>query len=171
VDVIEFDGLTNATSASKLTAGFGHACAVSGGGDIACWGDPIDGQGAFLDRASTSLASISAGPFHTCIVVVGVVGGFRGTLQCVGQNFDGQLGQGNTVDSPDTLVDVRVRVGNVLAVQTGATRVTSSDSFTRAAIAGGAKCWGANDVGQLGDGKTNSAKALLVKLAAGVRQP
>jgi hypothetical protein len=136
---------------------------------VSCWGDSIDGQGGFFSTGG-GIAEVSASWFHTCVRYVGQVG-LQGGLRCIGQNFDGQLGRGDTVDSPDTLVDVLVATTTVPVAQYGATEVAASVSHSCAVVAGRAKCWGANDVGQLGDGKTNSATAQLVKLAVGVRQP
>jgi alpha-tubulin suppressor-like RCC1 family protein len=168
--IIEFDGATLSTSASYLTAGFGHACAASGFGDVACWGDSTDGQAGFASNEAT-LSGMSAGTFHTCFLYAGVVGGFNGVIKCLGQNFDGQLGRGDTTDSLDTPLDVVGRLGNVLATYVNFSQVSASESFTCAVHVGRVLCWGANDVGQLGDGKTNSAIAQTVKLTAGVRQP
>jgi alpha-tubulin suppressor-like RCC1 family protein len=175
VPVIGFEGIpTVPTQASKVTAGFGHACARESSGDISCWGDDIDGQGLF---ASTTghIIGLSASWFHTCVwyesVTVGNVTSDPGGVRCVGQNSDGQLGDGSQVDSPDALVDVVVTTPTVPASQFGATEVSTSVSHTCAVISGGAKCWGADDVGQLGDGKADSAVAKAVSLVAGARQP
>jgi alpha-tubulin suppressor-like RCC1 family protein len=165
----EFDGTSLALSAIQLSVGFGHACAVASSGDVSCWGDSIDGQGGFSSTGG-GIAEVSASWFHTCVRYVGSVG-LQGGLRCIGQNFDGQLGRGDTVDSPDTLVDVLVVTTTSPVAQFGATEVAASVSHTCAVVAGRAKCWGANDVGQLGDGKTNSAVPQVVKSVVSARQP
>ena len=58
--VIGFEGVpTVPTQATKVTAGFGHACARESSGDITCWGDDVDGQGLF---ASTTGHIVSTNP-------------------------------------------------------------------------------------------------------------
>ncbi len=175
VPVVGFEGTPSApTEATAVTVGFGHACALETGGDISCWGDAIDGQGAFAS-ATGGIIGVSASWFHTCVwygsVTVGGVTSDPGGVRCVGQNLDGNLGTGDLVDSPDALVDVVVFTSTSPASQFGATEVSTSVAHTCAVISGGAKCWGADDRGQLGDGKADSAVAKVVALAAGARQP
>ena len=65
----------------------------------------------------------------------------------LGPEFHGQLGNGTMVTSP-TAVDVSGLASNVVAVAAGEYHACA------VTLAGGVKCWGANDSGQLGDGTT-----------------
>jgi alpha-tubulin suppressor-like RCC1 family protein len=84
---------------------------------------------------------IAAGYEHTCVLTSD-----RG-VNCWGANYNGQLGNGRTSAS-GVPVDVYGLEGGVIAVTAGA--------FHSCALtaAGGVKCWGSNEYGQLGDGTT-----------------
>ncbi len=134
-----------------LAAGGGHTCALTSGGEVACWGD--DSRGQLGGRASAThrvrfarpelpgVAQISAGWLHTCAVLDA-----DGRVACWGENREGQLGAG-ALDA--TAVPVEVP-GVRDAVQ-----VAAGDHHTCAVLGSGAVwCWGRNDFGQLGDGTT-----------------
>jgi len=130
-------------------------CAVLKTGAIRCWGDNSAGQ---LGNATTTTASIalpvtgittavaiaSDGNHSFCALLNG------GALECWGANGSGQLGNGTTTGST-----VPVRVTGI----TTATSVTSDGNGTYCAIlqSGVIECWGANNVGQLGDNSTTGS--------------
>ena len=74
---------------------------------------------------------------HTCALVFG-------SVLCWGRNFNGQLGDGTTVDRPVP----------VLAIAQDATALAAGDVHSCAIVKGGLKCWGGNASGQLGNGAT-----------------
>ena len=134
---------------------------------IKCWGN--NPYGALGDGTTTSsnvpvdvvglgsgLTAISTGKYDTCAVV-------SGGAKCWGYNGDGQLGDGTYVNST-TPVDVVGLGSGVAAISTGyvltCARTTS----------GGAKCWGDNVNGALGDGtNTNSGVPVdVLGLTSGV---
>ena len=83
--------------------------------------------------------SVVAGRFHTCAVLS------DGTAACWGLNTSGQVGDGSKAPSVATPTKV-AGLSDVAAIAAGW-------AHTCAVLAGGAvSCWGANDVGQLGDG-------------------
>jgi alpha-tubulin suppressor-like RCC1 family protein len=86
---------------------------------------------------TTIVPSITAGFTHTCSVTT--------EARCWGDNRDGQLGDGTTTE--------RLTPVPVVGLESGAV-VSGSWAFHTCAIVGGGalKCWGGNDVGQLGDG-------------------
>lgn len=140
------------TGVTAITAGASHTCALTASGGVKCWGLGFSGQlgeGNTLSRSSpvdvSSLGSgvmaIAAGNKHTCALTT------AGSIKCWGDNSSGQLGDGT--QSGHT---VPVDVNDLAAV---ATAITAGAYHTCALTNdGGAKCWGANGAGRLGDGTT-----------------
>ena len=94
----------------------------------------------------TDATQITAGISHTCALRQ------TGTITCWGNNWAGQLGNGQSGDDPwDNSADSSVPV-EVLNI-TDATQITASFSHTCALRQTGTiTCWGNNFFGQLGNG-------------------
>ena len=139
----------SAASASGVSAGSFHTCAVTTLGGLKCWGANSSGQlgdGTTISSntavdvvgLTSGVAVVSAGVGHTCAVTT------ASGLKCWGQNFSGQLGDGTTISS-NAPVDV-------VGLTSGVAGVSPGDFHTCArTTAGGLKCWGRNLEGQLGD--------------------
>lgn len=161
------------TGAVAVAAGSFHTCAIVAGGGARCWGH--DGSGQLGDGVNEGPASgtslvpvtvtgladavgLAGGEFHTCAVRT------TGGVSCWGHNGFGQLGDGTKTDS---LTPV-----NVSGIPDGdgdlATSVAAGNGHTCAVLDDGkARCWGANDRGQLGDGtKTGRTTPVVVQFDA-----
>ena len=99
------------------------------------------------------MTAISAGRNHTCALLS------SGAVKCWGNNYDGQLGLGDTNDRGGGANEMGV---NLLAVDLGladgvtVTAISADVYHTCALLSSGAvKCWGNNSDGQLGLGDTN----------------
>jgi alpha-tubulin suppressor-like RCC1 family protein len=87
---------------------------------------------------------ITAGSAHTCYMLD------NGSVKCWGSNTYGQLGLGNTTDSPNPSV---VDLGSGIKAKA----IAAGGNHTCAILDNSSiKCWGYNASGQLGLGNTNS---------------
>jgi alpha-tubulin suppressor-like RCC1 family protein len=147
--------------ATAISSGERHSCAVVSGAAL-CWGNNSfgqlgDGSVGFASNgpvAVTGLASgvsaVGAGYTSTCGVI-------SGAARCWGDNFYGQLG-----NSTNTTSSTQVQVSTL---STGVTGVSVGRSHACAvSTTAGAKCWGRNTDGQLGDG-TNADKNAPVSVS------
>ena len=146
---IDVTGLSS--DAVAIACGRWHTCALLDTGAMVCWGGNSEGQigdGSTTDRTtpvgvtglSSGVLAISTSEFtHTCALLDG------GGMKCWGDNQTGQLGDGSTDDSTEP-VDVTGMASDVYAISAGGYHTCALDD-TRVA-----HCWGANTVGQLGDG-------------------
>lgn len=125
-------------------------CAVTATGAVKCWGNNNHGQlgdGTTAQRRTpvtvTGLASgvqaIAAANTHTCALTS------AGAVLCWGDNTHGQLGDGTTTQRL-TPVPVAGLGSGVHAISAG------GDHTCAVTTAGAVFCWGANNVGQVGDG-------------------
>lgn len=102
-------------------------------------------------------ADVTVGINHSCALTT------AGGVKCWGFNNRGQLGNGATADSSEP-VAVSTMASGVSAISGGGYHTCALTT------AGGVKCWGRNDDGQLGNGSnTDSAVPVAVSgLASGV---
>lgn len=123
----------------------GSGSASSSGGSSACGDDCGAGQTA-----------VTAGDAHTCALTS------NGRTMCWGRNNFGQLGDGSTTDSRIPL-EVLDLPPPSLAVSAG---YSHSCALT---AAGGVKCWGRNDGGELGrEGASSPTPGDVTDLTSGV---
>ncbi len=148
----EGSGITDITIAST------HTCIVIKGG-VQCWGTNGFGVlGNGTDKlslftpvqaipAGSGVTAIDAGEYHVCAVV-------NGGVQCWGLGFYGELGNGLSgwIEGKTERAYYSNRPVQAIPSGSGVTAVAIGEIHTCAVVKGGVQCWGAGDVGQLGNG-------------------
>jgi len=162
--------VTGLSGVTAIAAGYTHTCAIIAGGAVRCWGEGTSGQ---LGNGTTTNSSVpvavtgltgavalSGGAGHTCAVLN------DGSIRCWGYNSQGQLGLGNATISTAYAVPTSAVAGISTAVS-----VAAGYYHTCAQLrSGGVQCWGANGVGQLGNGTfTSSLSPVTVAGLADIR--
>jgi len=154
------------STATAISAGGDHTCALLTGGSVRCWGGnyagqlgngtwtPISTPIAVAVHGISTATAISAGSQHTCALLTG------GTVRCWGDNYHGDLGDGTTAE--------RLSPVAVHGIST-ATAISASGLYhTCALLTGGSvRCWGWNQDGELGNGTTTDSAVPVSVLGLG----
>jgi alpha-tubulin suppressor-like RCC1 family protein len=140
---------------ASISVGFLSACALTTLGAVECWGDNSHGElgdGTTTTRSTpavvtglgSGVASISAGLNQACAVTT------AGAVLCWGDNTYGQLGDGTRTN--------RLTPVGVSGLDSGVAKVTTGLGHSCAlTVAGGVKCWGRDQFGELGNATTGQS--------------
>ena len=157
-----FVDIGDGATASAISAGAFHTCALLSSGAVKCWGSNESGQlgdGSFVSSSvpvsvvigdGATASAISAGGSHTCALLS------TGGVKCWGYNGFGQLGNRTETDSNTPV--------QVYGMTSGATSISAGANHSCAVLSTGmVKCWGFNYAGQLGNLKfVNSNQPVIV---------
>jgi alpha-tubulin suppressor-like RCC1 family protein len=148
---VAVSGISTATS---VTAGGFGTCAVLSGGSVDCWG-----YGEFGELGNGTTKNSSTPVKVTGIsnaVAVTAVGYFQacaqlstGTIDCWGDNEDGELGNGTTTNSSTPVA--------VSGITTGAGVAAGAFHTCGLLSTKSLRCWGENYFGELGNGTTTNS--------------
>ncbi len=139
---------------SAVSAFAENTCAVANNGEISCWNANDQGQlgiGSMTPKHTpnnifdlTDFSAVAGGQSHVCALTVG------GGVKCWGDDGYGQLGDGGNTSNTQTV--------GVMGLSTGVLSIAAGGFHSCAVMAtGGVKCWGDNQIGELGDGTTNNS--------------
>ena len=154
--------VSGVTHAVAISAGTTHTCAAMDDGTVRCWGDNQFGE---LGTGSTSPANgkvekvkhldhviqIDAGSYFTCALLS------TGKVYCWGHSAYGALGDGD--ETNDRYTPTEVYISHVSSISAGQNGVCATTRGT-------AKCWGANDDYELGEGSSSLYSAYPVSVVA-----
>ncbi|HAP76793.1 MAG TPA: hypothetical protein DCR14_12005, partial [Acidimicrobiaceae bacterium] len=167
--------LPGGRTATAITAGSGHTCALLSDGAVTCWGasdlgvlgygnsnsigddetpatNPVNGGLVAMPGGQTA-TSITAGDFHTCALLA------DGTITCWGYGIGGRLGYGNSNDIGDNETPGTNPVNGGIVDMPGiqaVTAISAGSSHTCALFVDGTvTCWGMGNSGRLGYGNLN----------------
>ena len=162
-------------SATQVSAGLDHICAVLENGDVLCWGaggvgalgygntDDVGDDEVPADVGPVDIGGpavqVSCGDYHTCALLE------TGDVVCWGLGDYGMLGYGNTEMIGDD--ETPASVGPV-DIGEAAKQVTTGAHHTCALLqSGDVKCWGQGANGHLGYGNTDDVGATNVPADVG----
>jgi alpha-tubulin suppressor-like RCC1 family protein len=143
------------TTFTALSVGQYHNCALTAAGAAYCWGSSVTlqlGNGTYgakyIPTAVTmpngvKFKAIAAGAGHTCALST------TGAAYCWGRAYSGEIGNGSN--------DGFIWTPTAATMPNGVTftSIDAAAGYNCALTATGAVyCWGANSVGQIGDGST-----------------
>ncbi len=160
---VQVSGITTAT---QISVGYDHACALLQDRTVRCWGDNTNGQygndtggsgvfGNIPQQADISgVIAISAGNKFTCALLN------NSTVKCWGAGANGMLGNGVSINSqrtPDSVVSgeeggaVLTRITAISSTQNSSCGIRKATGTTQLV------CWGQNSFGQRGLGNINTS--------------
>ncbi len=158
-----------------IEAGGGHSCTVTKAGQMFCWGRNVNGQigdgtggpetqdryyPVAVKGLPATVASAALGYQHSCALLKG------GEVYCWGQNYNGQLGQGEAgyqTTFSMTPLQVRGLGDKVEQLSVGGNHACVLHD------GGSVSCWGDNRHGQLGDG--SDIERAAPQLVKGLLEP
>ncbi len=153
--------VTNASSVSKIVAGWYQSCAQTNTNAGLCWGSGTFGEVGNLTNTDINvtlqnvevsglvLDDITSEFAHACASGTGI------EARCWGWNAFGQLGDGTQTSASSGVLVVNNTGANYTAIDAGYEHTCAL--FDSAQV----WCWGRNDHGQLGDGTATDALTMV----------
>ncbi len=181
-DVTEAGFVNLSGTATQITAGEAHTCALLSTGLVRCWGKNESGQLGYAngnndigDNETPAQAGfvpfgfennnpnlpvratqVVAGNAHTCAITTGTRIENRGLVRCWGSNDDGQIApaESQIISGAGSLVRIGDDIENILDDSVVVTEIAAGANHTCALlnVGGIVRCWGQGTEGQLGHG-------------------
>lgn len=143
------------TDAVQVASGSAHNCALRASGRVVCWGlnnfgqlgdNTINDSATPRDTGLTNAIAVAVGTNHSCALLV------DGRVACWGRNDAAQVDGTTGTRRVPTMVP-GIAVGEAVGIAPG---------FQHTCVlrgTGGVRCWGRNDLGQLGSNNTTDSAA------------
>jgi alpha-tubulin suppressor-like RCC1 family protein len=172
---VNTSGVLSGKTITEISAGDGHACALTSDGMAYCWGwnnwgqlgngngtnsnvpVAVDMSGALSGKIVTQIAT---GSVFTCALTS------EGLPYCWGSDWNGQLGNGNPLTASN--VPVAVTISGALSGKTITQVSTGASEACALTSAGLVYCWGRNNHGQLGDATNTDSSVPVAVDTSGV---
>lgn len=175
--VVATDGTGALSGVAAISAGRYHTCAALTNGEARCWGWNSYGQLGNKSRTNTNTPAIvavsisGAGPLtgvisisagadlqypHSCAALS------HGEARCWGHYANGQLGAATAVEANTAPLVVRGVGGAGLLTGVAGISAGRSHTCTAQSAGAGARCWGLNSNGQLGNNSLANASSPVV---------
>lgn len=185
-DTLPIVPLGTGRSATRISAGGHHTCAVLDNGSVKCWGYNLEGQlglghvmnkGDEANEMGDTLPAVNLGVGRTATRILTTQSNScaaldNGTVKCWGAAYAGMLGIGPSGRRGDEVADMG---DNLPAFSLGSARTVSSlgsgfSGHFGCALLDNAtvKCWGSNSSGQLGIGRSSNVGDEPGDLGAGL---
>ncbi|CAG9931999.1 RCC1 domain-containing protein [Candidatus Nitrotoga arctica] len=164
------------SGAAAITAGWAHTCALTTAGGVKCWGDNFYGQLGDNSRTNSlkpvdvsglasGVAAIAAGDEYTCALTT------AGGVKCWGAKLVTIKGGPGSTNYSESFDEKDLTPVNVNGLSSGVAALAAGRKHACVlTTAGGVKCWGLNDFGQLGDNTNTNRLAPMdvIGLSGGV---
>lgn len=151
--------------AEALAVGENHACLLDDAGGVQCWGEGSEGRlgnGTETDSGTPVEVALPTGVRATALVAAATatcILDTEGRVLCWGENSDGQLGTGDTLDSSVPVAAAGQGLPAFVSLGAGTSHVCGLTA------AGEAYCWGRNHGGQLGSDSSGADVLLPTPIA------
>ncbi|MFO0619187.1 MAG: hypothetical protein U0414_41745 [Polyangiaceae bacterium] len=165
---VDLGDLSSLRAARDARPGDAHTCVLGLDDAVRCWGENRTGQLGTGDTnarrgpervpAFGSVSKLAVGPFMTCVVTKARGDDVGGRVLCSGGFADHRRSADCYMATPNKKSDACALTPKV--VTSGAVDVVLGDDFGCVLDEdGGVRCWGRNDLGQLGSGDTEASEA------------
>ncbi len=140
---------SDAVRKQPIASGENHNCLINAEQQVYCWGNNDNGQLGDDSFEARLQATFKVQGLETPILGLNAAGNNscavddKGAAFCWGANEQGQLGNGDYIDS--------IQAQAVLGLDSGVSLISPAGNYSCALVNAGVQCWGSNLSGVLGD--------------------
>jgi len=162
------------SNVASVTATLTNSAAITTSGDLYCWGENGDyqiGNGTFTMQATPFKVLSNVASFTNSKGINPAAVTKNGDLYTWGNNADGQIGNGQSGLTDDPLSD-GIKQKTPVKVLSNVVSASIIDHVSSAITkSGDLYCWGNNDEGSVGNGKSRTSQSTPVKILSKISVP